>query len=164
MKTKDIIKDTKGVFKPPRKSYYLGKIVHGCPYFSPWNFNETILTIRKQRPQYLRCNYFKLFGYEISYGWPIAIVKYDLGWKDKFDSPRLEWSPSFQIWFFWWQFCIWWVSPAKDQDNYWEQVLWFLKYSDKDINKARDTWGWIDHTTKQSTWDESCLISDTKAI
>ena len=160
MKTKDIIKDIKGVFQLPKKAYYLGKIVHGAPYFSPWNFNETILTIRKQRPQYLRCKYFKLFGYEISYGWPIAVVKYELGWKDKFSSPRWEWSPSFQIWFFRWQFCIWWVAPAKDQDNYWEQVLWFLKYSDKDINKARDTWGWVNSETKQSTWDESFLIKN----
>ena len=160
MKPKNIIKDIKGVFKPPKKAYYLGKIVHGSPYFDPWNFNKTILTIRKKRPQYLRCKYFKLFGYDISYGWPIAIKKYDLGWKDKFGSPRFEWSPSFQIWFFRWQFCVWWVAPAKDQDNYWEMVLWYLKYSDKDINKARDTWAWRDYTTKQSTWDESFLIKN----
>jgi hypothetical protein len=158
MKTKDIIKNIKGVFKPPKKRYYLGKITHGCPYFSPWNFNETILTIRKKRPQYLRCKHFKLLGYEISYGWPIAVVKYELGWKDKFYTPRFEWSPSFQIWFFRWQFCIWWVSPAKDEDKYWEMVLWYLKYSDNDLEKARSTWDWIDSDTKQSTWDESYLI------
>ena len=118
MKIKEIKKNIKGVFKLPVKRYYIGKIVHGCPYFYPWNFNQTILTIRRTRPQYLGCNYFKLFGYEVSYGWPISIVKYDLGWKDKYDSPRFEWSPSFQIYFFKWQFCVWWVSPVGDEDAY----------------------------------------------
>jgi hypothetical protein len=155
MKIKQIIKDIKGVFKLPIREYYLGKIAHGSPYFDPWNFNKTILTIRKERPKFLRCKHFKLFGYDISYGWPIKIVSYDLGWKDKFESPRFEWSPSFQIWFFKWQFCIWWVSPVKDNnDAYWEQVLWYLNYSDKDINKARNTWGWRDGTTKKSTWND----------
>jgi hypothetical protein len=99
-----------------------------------------------------------LFNKEFSYGWPIMIVKYDLGWKDKYETPRFEWSPSFQIWFFKWQFCIWWIAPTKDSDNYWEMVLWYLNYSNKDINKARDTWGWTDYNTKLSTWNENCLI------
>ena len=159
MKTKDIIKDIKGVFKLPVKSYYFGKIMHGCPYFYPWNFNRTILTIRKERPQYLRCNHFKLFGYEISYGWPISWANYGLDWKDKYETPRVEWMPSFQIYFFNWQFCRWYVSPVKDEDHYWEQVLWYLKYSDKDIVKARDTWGWVDYDTKKSTWNDDYLIN-----
>lgn len=158
MRIKEINKSIKGVFKLPVKKYYIGKIEHGCPYFTPWNFNSNILTIRKKRPQFLRCNYFKLFGYEISYGWPISIVKYDLGWKDKFNSPRFEWSPSFQIWFFRWQFCIWWVSPENNEDKYWEMVLWYLYYSNKDINKAKNTWGWVNCKTKLSTWDEKYLI------
>ena len=41
------INDFKGVFVPPVKKYYLGKIVYGTPYFQPWYFNSTILTIRK---------------------------------------------------------------------------------------------------------------------
>jgi hypothetical protein len=157
MTIKQIKKDIKGVFKLPVKKYYIGKIQHGCPYFYPWYFNSNILTIRKERAQFLRCRYFKLFGYEISYGWPIKIVNYDLGWKDKFESPRFEWSPSFQIYFFKWQFCIWWVSPTKDKDHYWEMVLWYLHYSDKDIEKARETWGWVDFNTKLSTWNDHNL-------
>jgi len=158
MKIKEIKQKIKGVFKLPIKEYYVGKITHGCPYFYPWNFNRTILTIRKERPKYLRCNYFKLFNREISYGWPIKIVSYGLGWKDKFGSPRFEWSPSFQIYFFNWQFCMWWVSPTKDHNNYWEMVLWYLNYANQDIHEARETWGWINHDTKLSTWDENCLI------
>lgn len=162
MKLSEIQKGIKGVFKLPVKRYYLGKITHGCPYFSPWWFNSTIITIRKERPQYLRCKYFKLLGYDISYGWPFKIVKYGLGWKDKFDSPRYEWSPSFQIWLFKWQFCMWLVAPVENGDTYWEMVLWYLKYSKKDILKARDTWGWVNTKTKQSTWDNNCLTDEYK--
>jgi hypothetical protein len=162
MNIKEIKRDIKGVFKLPIRSYYFGKITHGCPYFSPWNFNSTILTIRKERPRFLRCKWFKLFGYEISYGWPIMIVKYGLGWKDKYNSPRYEWSPSFQIWFFRWQFCIWWISPVKDGDRYWEMVLWYLKYSNKDIEKAKETWGWVDFTTGESTWNNDYLIKQNE--
>jgi hypothetical protein len=155
MTIKEIKRNIKGVFKLPIKSYYLGKIYHGTPYFNPWNFCGSIV---KSKKQFDRCKHFKLFNKEFSYGWPIMIVKYDLGWKDKYETPRFEWSPSFQIWFFKWQFCIWWIAPTKDSDNYWEMVLWYLNYSNKDINKARDTWGWTDYNTKLSTWNENCLI------
>lgn len=159
MKIKKIITDIKGVFKLPIKRYYLGKIVYGCPYFYPWYFNQTILTIRKEKPKFLRCNYFKLFGYEISYGWPISYANYELGWKDKFGTPRFEWSPSFQIYFFKWQFCIWWNAPEiKDEDAYWEMILWYLHYSNKDIVKAENTWEWRDYNTNKSTWNKEYLI------
>lgn len=157
MTVRKIKKDIKGVFKLPVKKYYIGKIRYGCPYFNPWNFNGTILTIHKERPKYLRCKYFKLFGYEISYGWPISIVRYGLGWKDKFNSPRFEWSPSFQIYFLSWQFCIWWTAPVENEDGYWEMILWYLKYSDKNIKKAEETWGWVDCDTKKSTWNNKYL-------
>lgn len=144
-------------FIKPKKRYYIGRIRYGCPYFYPWNFNQTILTIRKKKPEYLRCKYFKLFGYYISYGWPVLVRKYRLGWKDKFESPRFEWAPSFQIYFFFWQFCIWWVAPDGDNDLYYEMWLWYDKYCDKDIVKAKDTWGWVDYDTKESTWDDKYI-------
>lgn len=153
-----ILKEIKNVFKPPKKIYYLGKLIYGTPYFYPWNFNQQILTIRKQRPKYLRCNYFKLFGYEISYGYPIYITWYDLGWKDKFETPRFEWSPAFQIYFFKWQFCIFWNAPDDDNDLYYEMILWYLHYSKKDIKKAEETWGWCNYDTKKSTWNNDYLI------
>ena len=159
MTIKKIKQNIKGVFKLPIKKYYIGKIWYGTPYFYPWNFNKTILTIRKERPKFKRCKYFKLFGYEISYGWPIKIVNYDLGWKDKFYTPRFEWNPSFQIWFFNWQFCIHWIAPLKEtiEDTYWEMILWYLNYSDKDIINARSTWGWKDVDTNMSTWNDNYL-------
>jgi len=153
------INDFKGVFVPPVKKYYLGKIVYGTPYFQPWYFNSTILTIRKEKPKFLRCKAFKLFGYNISYGWPIAFHSNDLGWKDKFESPRFEWAPSFMIFFFNWQFAIHWHSPdSNNDDKYWEMILWWKYYADKDIRKAKKTWPWIDSETKKSTWNHSHVI------
>ena len=91
---------------------------------------------------------------------PFKIHNGHLGWKDKFDTPRFEWSPSFQIYFFNWQFCIHWTAPIEDQDTYWEMVLWYLKYSDKNITKAEQTWGWKNYNTKESTWNKNCLITN----
>lgn len=163
MHIREITKQISGVFKKPVKRYYLGKTRYGTPYFYPWNFNSTILTIRKERPKFLRCKYFKVFGREISYGWPISIKSTELGWKDKYDSPRFEWSPSYMIFFFRWQFCIFWDAPDGDNDKYYEMVLRYLKYSDKDIKKAEEDWGWVDGTTKKSTWNRDYLVGETKS-
>lgn len=157
MKIKQIIKEIKGVFKPPKKSYYFGKIYYGTPYFVPWNFNNQIITISKKRQYFLRCKYFKIFDYKIYYGWPFAIVSYGLGWKMKYDSPRFEWQPSFQIYFFNWQFVIHWNSPDENNDQYYEQILWFL-HNNKDIIKTEQTWGWTNCNTGMSTWNKNYLI------
>ncbi|MCK9416613.1 hypothetical protein M0Q97_08160 [Candidatus Dojkabacteria bacterium] len=74
------------------------------------------------------------------------------------NSPRYEWQPSFQIYFFKWQFCIFWDSPDGDNDNYYEMILWYLEYSKKDIKKAEETWDWVDSDTKKSTWNNDYLI------
>jgi len=152
------IKDLKGVFLPPVKRYYLGKIVYGTPYFTPWYFNSTILTIKKKKPQFLRCKHFKLFGYEIAYGWPVSFHSNDLGWKDKYNSPRFEWAPAFYIFFFHWQFVIHWHAPDGDDDRYWEMVLWWKHYADGNLHKARMTWPWRNAETKRSTWNPSYII------
>lgn len=193
-----IKKDIKGVFKPLKKQYYLGKIAHGTPYFYPWNFHSTIVSFRKlklrtenDRKEYLnkwhssskydipyskfsnlpmvrrtKDKIIKLFNnyYLVQIGWPVYITWFDLGWKDKYDSPRYEWSPGFQIYFFKWQFCIVWNSiefkneKYPNTDLYYEMILWYLYYSDKDIKKAKDTWPWTDGTTKKSTWNDDYLL------
>lgn len=158
MKIKDIKRDIKGVFKLPVKKYYFGKLRYGCPYFTPWNYNSTILTIRKEHPRFLRCKHFRLFGYDISYGWPIYVINYELGWKWKFDDVRFEWCPSFQIYFFGLQFCIHWEAPDGDNDQYYEQILHYIEKSDKDVDKARSTWGWVNYDTKEFTWRDDYLI------
>lgn len=108
----------------------------------------------------------KLFDntYYVEVGKPFVIVNYGLGWKDKYDTPRYEWSPAFHIYFFNWQFCIWWNAPIinnekyPDNDKYYEMVLWYLKYSDKNIKKAEETWGWVNSNTGESTWEKKYLI------
>jgi len=107
----------------------------------------------------------KFFGnhYYITWGRPVAVKRVELGWKDKFESPRFEWCPQFHILFFGLQYAVWWVAPKlkyetyPDNDKYYEMVLWYLNYSDKDIVKAEDTWGWVDHKTKKSTWENKYL-------
>jgi len=160
MTIKQIKKDIKGIFKLPVKQYYFGKVTHGTPYFYPWSWNKTIISINKVKPKY-RANpwTFKFLGYYWSIGSPIWIRSYDLGWKDKYGTPRFEWSPAFHIFFFNLQFCYWYVAPNGNyNDGYWEQVLWYLKYSNKDIKKAEDTWGWVNYKTKESSWNKNYLI------
>lgn len=176
-------------FIPPTKKYYLGKLKHGTPYMWPIGFNSTIFSFRKLkknteeeidkicegRPQFRKSHKYKnlpmvrrskdwiikLFGedYWIQVGRPWAIHRNELGWKDKWDTPRFECSPSFMIFFFKWQFCIWWVAPksAKYEDNYWEMYLWWKYYSNEDLEKAESTWGWINSTTKKSTWNKNFI-------
>lgn len=191
MKLRKILKDIDGIFIPPKKQYYFGKLRYGSPYFYPWNFESKVVRIRKlklksqeerdkfkERYPYLkeienniysnlpmvRRNkefFIKLFGnhYYVSIGWPVAITKCGLGWKDKWESPRFEWSPAFYIYFFNWQFCMWWNSPDGDNDRYYEQILWFISYSGKDMKKAEETWPWQDYKTKESSWNKSYLIN-----
>lgn len=101
----------------------------------------------------------KLLGreYYVEWGWPVAVHVGHLGYKDKYGTPRFEWSPSFHIFFFGLQLCYWWVPPVNDLDSYWEQVLWYIHYSGKDTNKARETWGWRD-ADGNSTWNNNYLI------
>ena len=162
----NILKDIRGVFVKPKKVYYLGKLSYGTPYFYPRKFNPTILSIRKVKPKYNRNKNFDLFGYNISIGSPIWITKDEIGWKDKFHSPRFEWSPSFKLFIFKWQFCIFWNAPDNNEDLYYEMALWYSYYSEKDIEVAEKTWPWRDGKTKESTWNSKYLIKldDSKDI
>ena len=103
---------------------------------------------------------FKLFGnhYWLQIGWPISICRNELGWKDKFNSPRFEWTPAFYIFFFKWQFVIHWTAPDGDNDRYYEMILQYLKYHNKDIIATEKDWGWVDSTTKKSTWNKDYLV------
>jgi hypothetical protein len=192
MEIKELLSSIKGIFKPPKKKYYIGKIAFGCPYFYPTYFNKNIISIRKLKltsedkyqeiikdspwlkdkerftnlPMCRRSKDWivKVFNnwYWIEVGWPISVKTIGLGWKDKYDSPRAEWSPSFQIYFFHLQFCIWWNAPDDNNDQYYEQVLWYLKYSNKDIVKAKKTWPWTNN--KKSTWNYDYLINKQNGL
>lgn len=103
---------------------------------------------------------------------PIHVMSYDIGWKDKFDDPRYE-NPGFFIIFFGrdyrkhWQFSLVVSAPEtyccndcteKDiDDNYWESILWYLYYpyeyntlnNKRNLYKARETSK--NHITKSQT-------------
>ena len=114
--------------------------------------------------------------YCVHYGKLFSIVRSDVMWKDKYNSPRLEESPFtsialFNYFFFNWLYEI----PKKvethwtDIDDYWEQALWYLYYAsynkekkgyDKlDINKSRETWPWRDEDDN-STWNDKFIIKN----
>lgn len=190
MKIRELLREIKGVFKPPNKVYYFGKIRYGTPYFHPRSFEPWIVNFRVLKykdvedyrqyverfphlsgsPQAAYGNYpmvrrnknwiIKLFGKDIfvQIGFPISIKTIPLGWKWKYDSVRFEWKPSFQIYFFNWQFCIFWNAPDRDDDLYYEMVLWYIYGADKNIVKAEETWGWTDEETENSTWNKDYLI------
>ena len=107
-----------------------------------------------------RYTIFKLFGKYIflSIGYPITIKRVQLGWKWKYDDVRYEWSPSFNIYFFNWQFCVFHKSPDRDDDRYYEMILHYLYSADKDIEKAEEIWNWTDMHLGESTWNKNYLI------
>ena len=192
MKITKLLKEIKGVFVPPKKNYYFGRVLHGAPYFYPINFNKTILSIRKLKlrnkeefeklskerywskeqnkfsnlPMVRRTKDWivKIFNnyYFIAIGWPIVIKNTELGWKWKWDDIRHEYSPSFQIYFFKWQFCIFWNAPDGKDTTYYEMILNYLKKYDRDIEKTRSNWGWVNYATKKSTWNDDYLIKNEK--
>ena len=96
----------------------------------------------------------------------IHIVSQDVGWKDKYNSPRFEGCP--YIWIHIWKLNLYWFwglhqfQFSKDED-YWEQALWYLHYygntsygSDKpDIRKARESWAWTIWNEKKNDWTDS---------
>ena len=146
-------------FKDPIKRYYFGKQYNGCPIYYPRNYVPFGLTIRKGKPMVRRHNW-RMFGeWFVGWGYPVAFRKVDLGWKDKYGTPRYEWAKQFAIYFFGLEFHIWWVAPCGDNHKYWEQWLWTYRYCDGDINKARNTWGWIDMDTNESSWDDKYLTN-----
>lgn len=162
------IQDSKGIFTSPVKRYYFGKVKFGTPYFYPQKWNSTIIKISKTVPKYNGNKVYKLFGYFIRIGKPVVWRKNELGWKDKFETPRFEWSPAFYLFFFKWQFCIWWCAPDGDNDHYYEMLLWWRYYykrygSEKpNIKKAEEKWPWQDTKTKISTWNKNYIIFEEK--
>lgn len=69
-------------FTPPKIKIYFGKIKYGTPYFYPR------YTIKDpDKPGYLKFKQAKWFKVDIV----------GLGWKDKWESPRTEWSPHWSL-------------------------------------------------------------------
>jgi hypothetical protein len=186
---KEFFKEIENVFVPPKKKWYWGKIRYFCPYFLPTNYHETFLSIRKLErrtemeiekfkkeneyvsdkntilyknyPMVRRTKFWIFKDFYIKIGKPIKYAKLKLGWKKKWGTPRFEWFPFKSFYFFKWQICVLYVSPDNNNDLYYEMYLWWKYFSDKDLKKAKETWGWVDYSTKESTWNENYLINNS---
>ena len=131
----------KGVFKPLRRCFKFGFNKNGwAPYPVLW----------VSKPSF------------------IHIVFRDVGWKDKYDTPRYEYPPYIWIHLFKFNLVWWWELDSWSIDDYWEQALWYLYYYntysqgllDKpNIEKAIESWPWQDYRTKQSSWNNDFLIN-----
>jgi hypothetical protein len=138
---------------------YQKRIEQRKPYIVSEGYKKEIRYLNLPMARRTKNWIINVFGQEfyIELGSPIAIDSTQLGWKHKYDTPRFEWAPSFKIFFFKWQYCIWLNSPGDARDEYWEMLLWYLYYADKDIKKAEQTWPWVNSKIKESTWNKSLL-------
>ena len=131
---KNKLKEVKGVFIPLQLKFIFTK--NYCPFM----FN---------------CMDGKLLSISIC----------SLKWKDKYSTPRHEENPFIVIGLFNKYFFNWtWKLPPHinthwiDNDDYWEQVLWYLYYSNKNIKNAKETWPWTGEDNK-STWNDKFLTN-----
>ena len=77
---------------------------------------------------------------------PIIYWNRKVKWADKYNTPRVEESPTFRIEWLGFTFeCI------RGTDEYWERYLWIHKYNDGDEELAEETWPWRNEN-KKSTW------------
>jgi hypothetical protein len=129
----------KGVFKP-LKLYFRFTIDKWAPYPVLW----------VSKPSY------------------IQIMFEDIGWKDKYDTPRFEYHSYIWIHIHKWNFVWYWDLPLHESyiDEYWEQALWYLYYTNTisqglinkpNIEKAKESWPWLDRHGN-STWNNKFLI------
>ena len=124
----DIIKGAKGVFKEPVKKWH-------------WGFG---INKREFKPYYNDC-IAPIFYYN----------HWSMSWKPKYDYVCFE--DNEQVWFclfkfFWFGYKL--VSPIDEEfeDSYWEQMIWYVNYSDRDLKKAEETYF--------GEWDKKYLIED----
>ena len=89
-------------------------------------------------------------------------------WKDKYDTPRFEEVPFIKITLFSkFVFLIYWTVKEGQNDEYWEQVLWYLYYNNTvsqglikvpDLETAKESWPWTDMRTNKTTWKDEYLL------
>jgi len=137
---KKTLNKLKGVFKP-LKCYFKIKISDYAPYPILWC----------PKPSF------------------IQIISRDVGWKDKYDTPRFEYCPYIWIHIYKLNWVWYWGLPLHQnhrEDEYWEQALWYLYYTktisqglieQPDIQKAKESWPWQD-MNGNSTWTDEFLV------
>ena len=89
----------------------------------------------------------------------IHIMSYDVLWKDKYNTPRFENPPCIWVHIYRLNLICFWSAPIKSEifydDEYWEQALWYLYYSES-IENAKKTWPWT--YNGKSTWNDKYLL------
>lgn len=101
----------------------------------------------------------------------IQIMSNDVGWKDKYDTPRFEVPPYIWIHLFKLNIIWYWDLPEHQKirftDDYWEQALWYLHYyntisygklTGPNISKACESWPWENSLTGESSWKDEFLV------
>jgi hypothetical protein len=146
-------------FKKPKFKFYFGPM---------WKYNGKVKTKFGEYDDYeYKGGYWpaasaEFLKWHTPKWFPIHIVSWDIGWKDKYNTPRYE-RPGYFIIFFGrdyhkhWQFSMTVTAPdffcnndctiEDHDDNYWESMLWYLHYADtyntlnnkRDIVKARNS-------------------------
>lgn len=142
-------------------------------YKHPWkNPFRTVWKARKvfKRPFiYIYMGQWKKGGYYYLDNFFIKISTHDVLWKDKYNSPRVEFLPEIDIVLFsFLHFYCRLESPKSCdpkslyEEEYYEQMIWWLEYSDKDIQKAKDTWPYKKFESEESTWINNFLKQKEK--
>jgi len=161
MNITNLLKQIEGVFIQPDLYITVGK-AYGYPYFPPMKYVGSIIRVNKRPvdksgdvilPMTRRAKNFLIGRWYIEAGWPVAISRTQLMWKDKYDAPRFEWAPSITFYFFGYMIRL---MPKADE-KYYEQVLWWFYYSNRNIDKAEETWPWRDMNGK-STWNNNYTL------
>lgn len=99
----------------------------------------------------------------------IQIMAHNVGWKDKYDTPRYEVPPYVWIHLFGYNLVWYWVLPIHqfgEEERYWEQALWYLYYygnisygcDSPNLEKAEKSWPWTNPETNRSTWTNKYLL------
>lgn len=141
--------------------------------FNPFKTYKKIKRVFKPLSSHIYIReYYKLpLMYYPERGKILTLYSFDVMWKDKWDSPRFEESPYIIFGLFKWCLAVIFLpkifNARSEQDDYWEQALWYLYYYntysqgllDKpDINKAKESWPWERINTNESTWNDKFLI------
>ena len=123
----------KGIFKPLKRYFIWG-----------FNIHPPIIYCSKPELIFIRCR--------------------DVEWKDKWETPRYEEPPHIWISLFGFNLFWYWDLPnsynlkKEGVDDYWEQALWYLYYSnEKDIDKVKSSWPWVGEK-EISTWNDKFLV------
>jgi len=153
MKDFDYLRAYCSPFKPPRLSFYCGKIALGTPYFFP----------RKWVKNKEKEGYYKPVPRKIGFDFV------PLGWKTKYDNYRFEFSPMISFVFIKWQIAVTFVAPY-DVDHYWESWLYYTRETKGDTaervaqcrKEAPQTWSRHHQDGTKETIDYYNLILKKK--